>query len=68
MCRFALRQNKCILDNASILYSGCLKDKIEALSIKNPSCRKAGHNHCSLLTAHYSLFLQIHCRSDFVDI
>ncbi|MBR5674999.1 MAG: hypothetical protein IKX14_00980, partial [Neisseriaceae bacterium] len=41
--------------HAVLNFSGSLNGKIEALSKKNSSCRKAGLNHCSLLIAHCSL-------------
>ncbi|MBQ1837555.1 MAG: hypothetical protein II131_03275 [Neisseriaceae bacterium] len=54
----ALRLDGYIIDNASILFSGCLKDLSKRYLLNNPFCRQAKHKtHCSLLIAHCSLLI-----------
>ncbi|MBQ9682912.1 MAG: hypothetical protein IJV35_06545 [Neisseriaceae bacterium] len=47
-----IRLDYFVLDNTSILLSGCLKPQSKRYLKNNPFCRKAKQNNCSLLIAH----------------
>ncbi|MBO7381155.1 MAG: hypothetical protein J6U05_05755 [Neisseriaceae bacterium] len=53
---FACGETDIFINNASILFSGCLKDLSKRYLKYNPFCHKAKHKtHCSFLIANCSL-------------